>query len=100
MYTNIDTAGPLETVHRFLQTLPLCTGCQANAITVALKILMCQNVFKFDDTLCRQKSRTAMGTPPGTNYAKLYYAGTWEINFTDYFSASLALYCHYINDGS
>jgi hypothetical protein len=98
MYTNIDTAHALEVLHPFFRTSPLCAGCQADALTVALEILMRQNVFKFGDTFWRQKSGTAMGTPPGANYAELYY-GTWEIDFADYFRTSLALYCRYIDDG-
>jgi menaquinone-dependent protoporphyrinogen IX oxidase len=84
MYTNINTAPVLEVLHPFLRTLPLCAGCQADAITsTALEIRMRQNVFKFGDTFWRQKSGTAMGTPPGANYAELYY-GTWGIDFVDY----------------
>jgi hypothetical protein len=39
-----------------------------------------------------------MGTPPGANYAELYY-GTWEMEFLDLFKTNLALYCRYIDDG-
>jgi hypothetical protein len=98
MYTNIDTAHALEVLHPFLRTSPLCVRCQADAITIALEIIMRQNVFKFGDTFWRQKSGTAMGTPPGANYAELCY-GTWEIDFADYFRTSLSLYCHYIDNG-
>jgi hypothetical protein len=65
---------------------------------VTLEILMRQNVFKFGDTFWRQKTGTTMGTPLGANYARLYY-GTWELCFADCFRTSLALYCHYIDDG-
>jgi hypothetical protein len=98
MYNNIDTAHALEVLHPFLRTLPLCAGCQTDAITVALEIIMRQSIFKFGDTFLRQKSGTAMGTPPGANYTKLYYS-TWEIDFVDYFRTSLALYCRYIDNG-
>jgi hypothetical protein len=98
MYTNIDTTHALETLHPFLTTSPLCAGCQANAIITALEILMRQNVFKLGDTYWKQKTGTAMGTPPGANYAELYY-GTWEIEFLEYFLGNLALYCRYIDDG-
>jgi hypothetical protein len=90
MYTKINTAHALESLHLFLQSSPLCARCQAIGITVALKIPMLQNVFKLGATFRMQKSGTAMGTSPGENYAKLYY-GTWEMNFANYFSASLAL---------
>jgi hypothetical protein len=53
---------------------------------------MRQNVFKLGDTYWKQNSGTAMGTPPGANYAELYY-GTWEIEFTTNFLENLALYC-------
>jgi hypothetical protein len=82
IHTNIDTAHALETLLHFLQTLPLFARCQANTITVALKILMRQNVFKFGNTFWRQKSGTTMATPPGSNYAELYN-GTWENDFAD-----------------
>jgi hypothetical protein len=98
MYTIINTAQALEFLHPFFRTSPLCAGCQADAITVALEILMRQNLFKFGDTFWRQKTGTAMGTPLGANYARLYY-GTWELCFADCFRTSLALYCRYIDDG-
>jgi hypothetical protein len=98
MYTNIDTNHALETLYPFLCTSPLCSACPADAIIAALEILMRQNVFKFGDTFWKQNTGTAMGTPPGANYAELYY-GTWEINFLDNFKDHLALYCRYIDDG-
>jgi hypothetical protein len=98
MYTNIDTNHALEVLEHFLANSPLCTGCPANAVITALDILMRQNVFKLGDTYWKQNSGTAMGTPPGANYAKLYY-GTWEIEFTANFLENLALYCRYIDDG-
>jgi hypothetical protein len=99
MYINMDTAHVLEVLHPFLRTLPLCAGCQADTITVALKILMRQNTVKFGDTFWRQKSGTAMGIPLRANYAELYY-GTWELSFADCFCTSLTLYCRYIGSGS
>jgi hypothetical protein len=96
MYTNIDSAHTLEVLHPFLRTSPLCTGYQADAITIALEILIHQNIFNFDDTFWRQKSGTAMGTPLGGNYSELYY-GTRKLGFADYCCTSLALYCRYID---
>jgi hypothetical protein len=43
-------------------------------------------------------TETAMDTPPGANYAELYYS-TWEIEFLEYFLENLALYCRYIDNG-
>jgi hypothetical protein len=98
MYTNINTNHALEVLEPFLANSPLCTGCPANAVITALDILMRQNVFKLGDTYWKQNSGTTMGTPPGANYAELYY-GTWEIKFTVNFLENLALYCRYIDDG-
>jgi hypothetical protein len=53
---------------------------------------------KLGDTYWKQNSGTAMGRPPGANYAELYY-GTWEIEFTKNYLDNLALYCRYIDDG-
>jgi hypothetical protein len=98
MYMNIDTSHALTVLLPFLSTLPLCTECPANAGIAALEILMRQNVFKLGDTYWKQNSGTAMGTPPGANYAKLYYV-TWELKFTSNYVDNLALYCRYIDDG-
>ena len=94
MYTNIDTNHALAVLLPFLSTSPLCTECPANAIIAALEILMRQNVFKLGDTYWKQNTGTAMGTPPGANYAELYY-GTWELEFTSNYVDNLALYCGY-----
>jgi hypothetical protein len=98
MYTNINTNHALEVLEPFLSTSTLCTGCPANTFITALKILMRQNVFKLGDTYWKQNSGTAMGTPPGANYDKLY-CGTWVIEFTANYLDNLALYCRYIDDG-
>jgi hypothetical protein len=77
MYTNISTHHTLEILHPFLSTPHLCAGCPANAIITALDILMQQKSSNLAIHFGR-KTSTAVGTPPGVNYAKLYY-GTWGI---------------------
>jgi hypothetical protein len=65
----------------------------ANATITAPDILMAAT--KYLQTwryFLETKNRHCNGTPPGTNYAKLYY-GTWEIEFRKHYLKNLALYC-------
>jgi hypothetical protein len=69
MYTNIDMSHPLKKLLPFLSTSSLYVGCLANALKITLEILMRQNMFKLCDAFWKQNADTAIGTPPGANYA-------------------------------
>ena len=64
MYTNIDTDHALTTIAAFLRTHDLALGMPTEALIAGLDLIMRWNVFQFGDTFWRQKSGTAMGTPP------------------------------------
>jgi hypothetical protein len=99
MYTNIDTDHALDTiVGHFLRTNKLAHGLPAKAIISALNLIMRWNIFKFGDTLWKQLSGTAMGTPPACVYATLYFA-IHELAMPTHLQGCLALYKRYIDDG-
>jgi len=98
MYTNIDTEHALKVIAKFLRTSPLCSDISAEPIICGLGIIMRNNVFRFGDTFWLQRTGTAMGTPPGTSYATLYF-GIHELEIYPRFSSSLVFCTRYIDDG-
>ena len=76
MYTTINTNHAMEEINNFLNNSTFLKNFHFNkkALLQAIEIVMKDNIFKFNDTYWMQKSSTAMGTPPGANYANLYYS--------------------------
>jgi len=100
MYTNIDTDHALQTIGTYLRQkkhlLPPCILVEA--LLSALDIVMRNNIFRFGDTFWKQLTGTAMGTPPATMYATLYYAIHEMNSLCPRFESSLCLYKRYIDD--
>ena len=63
----------------------------------ALCIVMKNNVFIFNDTNWKQKTGTAMGTPPAPPWATLYFA-IFENEFLNEFDSALDFYRRFIDD--
>lgn len=99
MYTNIDTTHALTTISSFLRTSELCRtlGVHAESVIAGLELIMRNNLFKFGDTFWRQRTGTAMGTPPACSYATLYY-GIHELNLLPQFNSFVAFFIRYIDD--
>ena len=103
MYTNIHVGHALPVIMNFLRThekgrwIQREENINLGRLEFALKLVMENNVFKFGDTFWLQTAGTAMGTPPATDYATLYYA-IHEIDVISKFP-ELRYYCRYIDDG-
>ena len=103
MYTNIHVGHALPVILHFLRTHNLGKFIQKEEdinlgrLEFAIKLVMENNVFKFGDTFWLQTAGTAMGTPPATDYATLYYA-IHELNVIKLFP-EIRYYCRYIDDG-
>ena len=103
MYTNIHVGHALPVILNFLRTHTLGKIIQKEEkinlgrLEFALSLVMQNNVFKFGDTFWLQTAGTAMGTPPATDYATLYYA-IYELAVINQFP-EIYYYCRYIDDG-
>eukprot|EP00956_Cyclotella_meneghiniana_P000184 scaffold247_cov39-Cyclotella_meneghiniana.AAC.5 len=62
-----------------------------------MKIVFRNNLFKFGDTYWRQKSGTAMGTPPAPPYATIFYA-IHENEMLKKWSEQVPFYKRFIDD--
>ena len=73
MYKNIKTGAALHRIGQFALenrdhlTIPLAV------LMDALRLLMTNNVFQFGDTFWLQKVGTAMGAPPATPWATIFF---------------------------
>lgn len=76
MYTNIDTAHGLETMKKWfdLHAHELPYKFPTQMVLDAIKLVMYNNVFQFDDTYWLQLTGTAMGTSLACIYATIYYS--------------------------
>ena len=63
MYTNIPTHRALQFIGRYLRTHQF-PGIPVKALMTALHIVMTNNIFTFGDTIYKQRTGTALGTPP------------------------------------
>ena len=63
MYTNIPTGPALQMISQYLARNEF-DGVPVKALVAALSLVMKNNVFTFGDTTWKQRSGTAMGTPP------------------------------------
>eukprot|EP00956_Cyclotella_meneghiniana_P024221 scaffold48325_cov40-Cyclotella_meneghiniana.AAC.3 len=67
------------------------------ALIEAMNIVFQNNLFKFGDTYWRQKSGTAMGTPPAPPYATIFYA-IHENEMLKKWSKRVPFYKRFIDD--
>ena len=96
MYTNIPTHRALMLISRYLRN-NVFEGIPVKALMEALRLVMTNNIFTFGDTIWKQKTGTAMGTPPAPPWATLFYA-LCEETFLDTFADNLINYSRYIDD--
>ena len=96
MYTNIPTNKALRRIKEYLEEKKY-DGIPVKALMFGLKIVMKWNVFKFGDLTYKQRTGTAMGTPPAPPWAIVYYA-TFEETFLPDFQQELHLYKRFIDD--
>ena len=96
MYTNIPTDRALLFIARYLRKNKF-DGIPVEALIEALRLVMKNNIFSFGDTLWRQKTGTAMGTPPAPPWATLYFA-LLEEDVVPQYDDYLQLYRRFIDD--
>jgi len=96
MYTNIPTHWALNRIGIYLNK-NYFPGIPVRALMDALRIVMKNNIFTFGDTVWKQTTGTAMGTPPAPPWATLYYALN-EDTFLPKFDENLVLYRRFIDD--
>jgi hypothetical protein len=96
MYTNIPTDRALLFIARYLRRTEF-EGIPVQALIEALALVMKNNIFSFGDTLWRQTTGTAMGTPPAPPWATLYFA-LCEEDTVPRFDDNLLLYRQYLDD--
>ena len=76
MYTNIDTKHSLQVLQRWfeLHAHQLPHRFPVQMILKAINLIMCNNVFQFDDTYWLQLIGTAMGTSCACMIATIYFS--------------------------
>ena len=74
MYTNIPTNTAIMLIAEHIRkSVTEERPKQNDALIVALKLVMLNNIFCFGDMTFKQLNGTAMGTPPAPSYATIYY---------------------------
>ena len=75
MYTNINTEHGIQIFHEWLMDSKddLPSDFPMSLFLKVLEIVMCKNIFQFDDLLFHQEEGTAMGTSTAVLYATIYY---------------------------
>ena len=98
MYTNIKTDPALESIASHIRNNITSMGDdKKEALIEAMNIVFRNNLFKFGDTFWRQKSGTAMGTPPAPPYATIFYA-LHENDMLPRWSERVVFYKRFIDD--
>ena len=98
MYTNIPTNTAIMLIARHLRKkIPEERPKQNEAMIVALKLVMLNNIFSFGDMTFKQLNGTAMGTPPAPPYATIYY-GLHESTFLPSHRQHVIFYKRFIDD--
>ena len=97
MYTNIDTAAALMEIGRYLRrNAEQFSDVPINALVAALRIVMTNNIVQFGDTVWRQRTGAAMGTPPAPPYATVFFAIHEDLLLSEF--PELFYYRRYIDD--
>ena len=99
MYTNIPTHMALNLIGKYLtqyqqkhnNTYP------QDAVKAHLCLIMTLNIFTFIDLTFKKLNGTAMGTPPASTYATIYY-GIHEEKFLPHHSRRVIYYRRFIDD--
>ena len=88
MYTNIDTKHGLRIIAAWLElhAKEIPHDFPTKMVLSAIELVMCNNVFQFDDTYWLQLTGTAMGTSLACMYATIYYSYLEEVKLLRYYS--------------
>ena len=97
MYTNIKTEPALASIGDYIRYKTNMGETKKEALIEAMNIVFRNNLFKFGDTYWRQKSGTAMGTPPAPPYATIFYA-IHENEMLKKWSERVPFYKRFIDD--
>ena len=97
MYTNIKTDPALASITEHIRNNVRMGETKKNALIEGMNLVFRNNLFKFGDTYWRQKSGTAMGTPPAPPYATIFYA-LHENNMLPRWSQQVPFYKRFIDD--
>lgn len=97
MYTNIKTEPALTAISDYLIKHRGKYSYPVNALVDALKLVFCNNLFKFGDTFWKQISGTAMGTSPAPQWATIFFA-LYEDDLVPCWSRNIPFYKRFIDD--
>ena len=99
MYTNIPTHTALNLIGKYLNQYQRKYNNEypKDAVRAGLRLIMTMNIFTFGDLTLKQLNVTAMGTPPASLYAKIYY-GIHEEKFLPHHAQRVIFYRQFIDD--
>eukprot|EP00956_Cyclotella_meneghiniana_P014218 scaffold21239_cov59-Cyclotella_meneghiniana.AAC.1 len=98
MYTFIKTAPALASIKQYInEHVKSMSEDRKEALHAAMALVFNNNLFKFGDAFIRQRSGTAMGTPPAPPYATIFYA-IHENAFLPRWSNHVLFYKRFIDD--
>ena len=99
MFTNILTHTALNLIEKHItQYQRKSNGSYpVHAVREALHLVMTMNIFTFGDLTLKQLNGTAMGTPPASPYATIYY-GIHEEKFLPNYSKRVIYYRRFIDN--
>ena len=98
MYTNIDTNHALETISKWLDSIPLPEGLPLAAINTVMEVVMCNNIFEWGDSYFFQLLGTAMGTSAACMWATIVFAVHEMLSLIPKFNNKLLLFLRFIDD--
>eukprot|EP00956_Cyclotella_meneghiniana_P004187 scaffold5127_cov49-Cyclotella_meneghiniana.AAC.3 len=97
MYTNIKTEPALASITEHIRNKVRMGDTKKDTLIEGMNLVFRNNLFKFGDTYWRQKSGTAMGTPPAPPYATIFYA-LHENEMLPRWSQQIPFYKRFIDD--